>query len=204
MNNRDIGALKTLKLISITVFAISISACSIGSKTKPSQYYVLDARVKESSSEKLSNLVLAVGPISIPGYIDRPQIVTKTDTPELQIEEYARWAEPMDRMFTRALTQNIQILTNSQQIHSHPWSNKTELKYRLSAKVIKLENNINGDALLVVHWRLVDTANTADIVVKHTAYKALTSGEDFSDRINALNNTIALFANDIVETLNNL
>lgn len=193
-----------LKLIALILLSILIGACSIGTVTEPSKYYILDARIEKTNSHQLSDLALGVGPISIPGYIDRPQIVTKTDTPELQIEEYARWAEPMDRMFTRALTQNLRILTDSQQIHSHPWSNASQLNYRLSAKVIKFENDINGDALLVVHWGIIDAANSSDIIVKHTMYNAFATGIDVSDRINALNETIAQFANNIVETLNDL
>lgn len=204
MNDRNLDMNNILKLIALTLFAISIGACSIGTTTKSSKYYVLDARIEKSNSHQLSSLALGVGPISIPGYIDRPQFVTKTDTPELQIEEYARWAEPMDRMFSRALTQNIQILTDSQQIHSHPWSNASELKYRLSAKVIKFENNINGDALLVVHWELINTGNPSDTIVKQTMYNVLATGKDFSDRVNALNETIAQFAYDIVDTLEDL
>jgi uncharacterized lipoprotein YmbA len=204
MNSINLAMNKNQKLIALTLFAILIGACSIGPNTKPSQYYVLEANIEQSNNNLLNDLALGVGPISIPGYINRPQIVTKTDTPELKIEEYSRWAEPIDRMFSRALAENIQKLTNSQQIHSHPWSNATEFKYRLSAKVIKFENDMKGDALLVVHWGIIDTNNPSASISKHTVYKVSATDKEISGRVNALNETIAQFARDIVKTLEDL
>ena len=201
MNNSTFVLNIILKITSVSLLAILVAACSFGGKTKSSQYYVLDAKVEKSDSDKLSNIALGVGPISIPGYIDRPQIVTKTDTPKIQIQECARWAEPMDEMFTRALTQNIQILTKSQQIYSHPWSNASEFKYRLQAKVIKFENNLDGDALLIVHWALIGDTNSSEAMVKNTRYDVLSKGTDVSSNVNALNEAVAQFANDIVKTL---
>ena len=191
-----------LKLFSILFLAILIPACSIGGKTKSSQFYVLDAKIEKPASDALSGLSLGVGPIAISGYIDRPQMVTKTDTAELRLEEFARWAEPVDEMFTRTLAQNIRVLTNSQEIHSHPWSNLVEFDYRVGAKVIRFENNLQGDALLVVHWGLFDANDTDEIKITHSEYRAAAVDPSYPARVDALNDTLAQFARDIVASLN--
>lgn len=192
-----------IKLFSVFLLACLLTSCSFGGKTKSSQFYVLEAKIDEPLSSELNDLRLGVGPIMIPGYIDRPQIVTKTDTAELQVEEFARWAEPLEEMFTRTLSQNIRTLTGSQEIYSHPWPNLVDLDYRIGGKVIRFENNPQGDALLIVHWGLIDENNSREVTnITHSEYRAAAKSTDFSARVDALNDTLEQFAHDIVDSLN--
>ena len=192
-----------LKLFSVFFLACLLCACSIGGKTRSSQFFILEEKIDEPQSNDLSDLRLGVGPIMIPGYIDRPQIVTKTETAEVQVEEFARWAEPLGEMFMRTLAQNIRELTNSQQIHSHPWPNLVELDYRVGGKVIKFENDPQGNALLIVHWGLIDENNSREVTnITHSEYRARAKSTDYSAKVDALNDTLAQFARDIVNSLN--
>ena len=181
------------------IIILTITGCSIGGKTNPSQFYVLDSQLKHTASNNLSNLRLGVGPIVIPGYIDRPQIVTKTESAELQIAEFNRWAEPMEEMFTRTLAENIQISTGSHHIYSFPWTSNLEVDYRVTAKVIKFENNSAGDAILLVHWELKsETVEDAEPITSHSEFKASSSDNTYTARVAALNDTIAQFAQEII------
>lgn len=191
----------SIKLVTIYLLIALATACSIGGKTKPSQYYVLDAQIKEATATNLNSVRLGVGPIAIPGYIDRPQMVTKMDSGELLLDEFARWAEPMSEMVTRTLTQNIRALTESQQIHSHPWIIQLEFDYQFKASVIKFENNNQGDALLIVRWGLIDESDSTDWIVVHSEFKASASNSSQSARVAALNATLAQFAREVVNRL---
>jgi uncharacterized lipoprotein YmbA len=191
-----------LPIFLIVFIGALLNACSVGGNTKTSQFYVLGAIIEQPKSDTLENLRLGVGPIAIPGYVDRPQMVTKTDTAEIRIDEYARWAEPLEEMFTRTLSQNIRALTNSQEIHSHPWPSLVEYDYRIGAKVIKFENDSQGNALLVVHWGLIEQDDQRKLSnITYSEYHAAAKGTDFSSRVDALNDTLAQFARDIVATL---
>ncbi len=185
----------TLAAILLMLFA---SACSIGGKSNPSHFYVLDSQIENIATKKLSNLRMGVGPITIPGYIDRPQIVTKTESAELQLAEFDRWAEPMEGMFTRTLAENIKAITGSHLIHSYPWSSNIEFTYRISAKVIKFENNANGDALLAVHWQLINSSDQSIAKEIDSEFNASASDTSYSARVAALNDTLAQFAQEIV------
>ncbi len=186
-----------LLILSFLLMLIS-SNCSIGGKSNPSNFYVLDPQIEHITNESLSNLIIGVGPIVIPGYIDRPQIVTKTHTAELQLAEFDRWAEPMEEMFTRTLAENIKAITGSHLIHSHPWPSNLQFDYRINAKVIKFENNSIGDALLVVQWQLINENDQAALKTIHSEFKASASDTNYSARVAALNDTLAQFANEIV------
>jgi uncharacterized lipoprotein YmbA len=185
----------TLAAILLMLFA---SACSIGGKSNPSHFYVLDSQIENIANKKFSNLRMRVGPIIIPGYIDRPQIVTKTESAELKLAEFDRWAEPMEGMFTRALAQNIKTISGSHLIHSYPWPSNIEFDYRISANVVKFENNTNGDALLAVHWQLINSNDHTILKNVHSEFSASAKDTSYTARVAALNDTLAQFAEEIV------
>ena len=197
-----IKALKIMFTFSYTLSAIPLllfaSSCSIGGKSSPSYFYVLDPKTEIDHKEHLNDIRMGVGPIVIPGYIDRPQIVTKTESAELQLAEFNRWAEPMDAMFMRTLVENIKAITSSHLIHSYPWSPNLEFDYRIHAKVIKFENNANGDALLAVHWQLINTSDQSIAKDIHSEFNASAKDTSYPARVTALNDTLAQFAQEIV------
>ncbi len=178
------------------ILTVTTAGCSIGGATRPSQFFVLDS-VSITTYDKLSDLMLGVGPIIIPGYIDRPQIVSKSDSAELHYAEYERWAEPMDEMLTRIITQNITKLTQSNNIVSHPWSSNANITHQLSAKIVKFENDMHGDALLIVQWQLLDK-NSGNSNSTYSEYKVPAAGSKYSERISALNLALDQFANDVM------
>lgn len=186
----------------LIVLFFLISACSLGGKSSPSHFYVLDSKAESVTNEHLKNLSMAVGPMTIPGYIDRPQIVTKTKSSELQLAEFDRWAEPMGDMMIRTLTGNIKAITGSHLIYSYPWPSRLNYAYQISAKIIKFENDENGDALLVVHWQLRDKKDDSKSKIIHSEFKSNAVDTSYSARVAALNDTLSQFAEKIVKHIN--
>lgn len=186
-------------LIASMLLIFFTSSCSIGGESSPSRFYVLDTKIQSTVNENLNNLKMGIGPISFPGYIDRPQIVTKTETAELEIAEFDRWAEPIGGMFIRILSSNLKTLTGSNYIASHPWPRQATFDYRVKAKVIKFENNTKGDALLIVHWGLYKQQKQTELKAIQSEFTASAVDTSYPARVAALNDTIAQFAQEIVD-----
>ena len=90
--------MKFLHFIRIAIFMFylsslfAVTSCSIGGKSSPSHFYMLGPQIENTNIQNMDDISMGVGPIIIPGYIDRPQIVTKTETAELHLSEFDRWA----------------------------------------------------------------------------------------------------------------
>ena len=54
--------------------------------------------------------VVAVGPVAIPDYLDRPQILTRSGPSELQLAEFERWAGSLEKDVSRVLAENLSTL----------------------------------------------------------------------------------------------
>ena len=185
----------------LIVLFFLISACSIGGKSDPSHFYVLDPIAESVTNVHLNNLIMGVGPITIPGYIDRPQIVTKTKSSELRLAEFDRWAEPMDDMIIRTLAENIKAITGSNLIYTYPWTSQF-VASQIRAYIIKFENDENGDALLVVHWQLRDLKETSKYKNFHSEFNSNASDTRYSARIASVNDTLAQFAQEVANQIN--
>ena len=195
--------IKPLTIIVLFIaLAISLSSCSLGGKTNPSRFYMLDPIISTVTYSDLSNLSLGIGPFSFPGYVDRPQIVTKTENAEIIVAEYDRWAEPVDDMFLRTLSSNLKALTGSAYIASHPWPRQVKFDYQVKAKIINFENNTAGDALLIIHWAIYEPDDDAVMKSFHSKFTAKASNTSFPAKITALNETIAQLANEIIKEIN--
>ena len=57
--------------------------------------------------------LIGVGPIEIPSYLDRPQIITRMRLHELMLNEHALWAEPLDKALARVIALNLGALTGA-------------------------------------------------------------------------------------------
>ena len=69
------------------------------------RFYTLNAPEPPAAAEGAPSI--AVGPVSIPEMVDRPQIVVRLGANQVQIAEQARWAEPLKGAIARVVTANL-------------------------------------------------------------------------------------------------
>ncbi|HYR33406.1 MAG TPA: PqiC family protein [Burkholderiales bacterium] len=69
------------------------------------RFYTLNAPEPPAAAEGAPSI--AVGPVSIPEMVDRPQIVVRLGANQVQIAEQARWAEPLKGAIARVVAANL-------------------------------------------------------------------------------------------------
>jgi uncharacterized protein len=80
---------RRLALVTLVVLLIGLGACA----STPSRFYILNTL---SASETIPGTaaaqgpVIGVGPITLPKYLDRPQIVTRVGRNQLALSEFDR------------------------------------------------------------------------------------------------------------------
>jgi len=70
---------------------------------------------------RLSTVQNVVGPVELPEYLDRPQIMTCESRNELQFAEFDRWAGSLEKAFSRVLAVNLSILLSTDRVAVYPW-----------------------------------------------------------------------------------
>ena len=69
--------------------------------------------------------IVGVLPVLLPGPLERPQLVTWSGPGEVRIDEFLRWAEPLDSGIVRVLVEDLATLLPSQRVIRAPWSGST-------------------------------------------------------------------------------
>lgn len=98
----------------LAVCVIILNGC-VGS-SKPSEFFLLRSLPASqdtalNASENSSPSVL-VGPVTLPAYLNRNQIVTLAGDHKMVLNEFTRWAEPLQDNFSRVLVENLGILAH--------------------------------------------------------------------------------------------
>ena len=69
------------------------------------RFYTLDAPEPPVAADGAPSI--AVGPVSVPELVDRPQLVVRLGANQVALEEQARWAEPLRGAIARVVAANL-------------------------------------------------------------------------------------------------
>ena len=126
--------------------------------TQPSKFYRLQSATDNSvvSNRKIS---IGVEEVSVPRYVDRPQIVlVDKDTSELTVSEFNRWAEPLTSSITRILADDISLCLPNALVKPQNYSMEN-FTYTVSVEINKFDSTIDKKATLDAWWTILRNGN---------------------------------------------
>jgi len=185
-----------MPMLLVVVLALAISAVGCGT-TAPSRFYALSPMV-EAAETPPSEIVLEVGPWTMPEYLKRPQIVTRSASAELELARFDRWAEPLEDSFGRVLIMNLGTLLNSSQVREFSSKLGPEADYWVGGRVYRFDVDESGLAVLDVQWSMRD----ADQQLAHGPMRSRYEEQSESKRsydagVQALSRAMARFSREI-------
>jgi uncharacterized protein len=155
--------MKNLIAASALVLASLLPGCGLlGPNPEPSRFFTLSALSQpEPSGAKLpaasSAISLGVGPVILPGYLDRQEIVVRIAQNQLRLSGRDRWAEPLDENFARVLSQNVATLLRAERIHAYPWPLDRKPLFQVEIDVLGFETDAEHRAQLSTRWMVRNT-----------------------------------------------
>ena len=79
--------------------SVTLSGC-LG-RSQPSRFYLLQSSlILEETVLNQEGIKIALGPVSLPQHLDRPQIVTRVGENEFKLDEFNQWAETLSDNIT--------------------------------------------------------------------------------------------------------
>ena len=121
-------------------------------------------------------LSLGIGPISVPGYLDRQEIVTRIAQNQVRLSEYDRWAEPLEEGVGRVVSQNVASILSAERITSYPWPTERRPLYQVEIEILRFETNTSQEAQLAARWTVRHTTKK-DLVRYHDTRLSHTAPE---------------------------
>ncbi len=168
------------KLFSFLIVFMALSGCMLGSK--PSNFFMLSA-MEKSDAKSISNAAKNISiDVRVPGYIDRPQIVTKTvDDAEYDMSEFNRWLEPLSPSMGRVVAENISYYLPKSKVKPASMG-VINPDYKVIIDVDRFDGKFDAKAHLRVWWSIVNSKNDVVFFDNITLEKPL--GATYNDLVN--------------------
>jgi hypothetical protein len=133
-----------------------------------------------------AKIIIGIGPVSVPEYLDRPQIVTKNADKTLTVAQFDRWGDPLNLAMARVISENLRVQLPAAVIETYPWNSAVPVKYRVLIDVIQLVCELNKNMSLVVQWSVIEVKNNKMMLVKKMEITEPIRPNDYSGLVKAL------------------
>lgn len=187
--------------IATMIVAMSVLIISGCARTPPPTYYQLEelANIQLSGIER--GVAVGVGPLNLPSYLDRPQIVTRATEHQLELSEFNRWAEPLKESILRVIAVNLSNKLESTRVFGLPRRDSgVPLEFKVEINIARFDGRLGGEVLLVARWILTDQESQA-ILTKVSIIREQSSGEGYDELIQAQNKILRTLSDEIAEAI---
>ena len=183
---------------------VLLACCSVLEPVKDTSVnYLLDPLVPNHGVTGTSPAIAIARP-SLPSYLDRQQLVSRSGNGQLKMNSYNLWSEPLDAAIARVTATNLGRLKNS--LNIQPTENFVTPDYQtlLEIRVARFEPDAANRLTLECSWRLQPVAgHSADFhpFITHVAVVPADTPTNLSGRITAMNEALARLAREISRSL---
>jgi uncharacterized lipoprotein YmbA len=182
------------QFVSIAFVAVLAAGCA----SAPSKFYTLNATAKNDGTPAV-NYSVVVGPVSVPAEVDRPQFTVQVAPNQVVVDEFNRWAAPLNENIARVVAEDLTTLLGTSQVSTLPLAN-FEPAYRVSIEVQQFESVPGKSALVEAVW-VVQKASGKVSLSGHTLATEPVSGDGFNALAAAHSRALAKVSSDIAAAI---
>ncbi len=185
------------KTLTPTAWLLALSLLLAGCGSSPSNnYYVLSAHEFPAPSGAAPSL--GVGPISIPEYLGRQNMVYNRVENTLQVANLDMWAEPLGDGIQRVLVLNLTGLLNTQDVRLFPWRLERAPEFGVEVNLLQLDAN-EKEAMLTADWLVYRPASAGSGNRRITRLKLpLSPGAPKPEQVAAAYSTLLFQMSEII------
>ena len=176
--------------------AVLLSGCGTSQKT---DFYQLNTEANHALMGVEKGDIIGIGPIHLPEYIKRPQIVTRTSKYSLNVSEFNRWIEPFSDAITRVLVINMSNELASNRIFWLPRSDRQyPLDLRMAIDIGRFDGELGKEVTLESRWIIFDRDDNplqTHISIIHEPV----NGQTYKELVIAMNNALNKLSQELAQ-----
>lgn len=192
------------KILLLVISLFIITGCA---STEPSRFYLLSSISDGSGSNKPSGapcVSLIVGPVRLPEYTNRPQIVTRSSQNELYRAQFDLWAEPLSDTFSRVFAENISRLICTKNVSLFLWNSSATVDYRVIIDVMKMDGTLGKEAVLEAWWTISSGRESKVLISKQSKIVEPVKNQSYEAFVRALSSAVETLSRDIAQDISKL
>ena len=190
------------RIIAACVILLTVLGCGT---SQPSHFYLLRALSPSSvsglSDTKASSLSFGLGPVTLPKYLDRPQIVTQSGGHEIELAEFHKWAEPLSENVSHVLAENLSVMLSTDRIEQYPWRRTTPVDYQIVVDILQFDGTRGGEAVLSARWSLLDGDEQTVFTTRKTQVTHHPTSQGYEALVEAMSQNLEDLSREIAEAI---
>ena len=148
MTARRRGAL----LVTLGIATVALAGCA---QTAPTNFYTLSSATEPNVAKRSARgLVIGLGPISLPQYLDLPDIVTRDGPNQMRLADLNKWAEPLEPLLTRIMSEDLYALLDAEDVIPIPQRGDVALDRIVEVDISRFDAGDTGEVVLDARWRV--------------------------------------------------
>ena len=184
----------------IIVCGLAALAAGCGS-SPPSRFYTLSGTT--ASVAAASSLSVAVGPVTIPAAVDRPQMVVSMGPNQVELDEFNRWASPLGNNISRVVAVNLGALLGTPHVTLFPEMLSASSDFRVAIEVQRFDSTPGESAVLDAVW-IVRRAKDGKSDTGRTTVRETVPEKSIDALVAAHSRAIARLSQDIAAAVRTL
>lgn len=156
-------------LVLMTMLA-TLASCG---STPSANYYLLSADAPPAAGA--DGPTLGIAELHVAEYLRRPELVLLRSPNRLELQEFERWAEPLEDGIERTLALNLGALLATDAVRTRPWPRSWTPQWELRCTIARLDVG-STQVELVATWSLQATTGAAVLIERNSRISVARSG----------------------------
>lgn len=190
---------KGLVPVLLLIVAALLPGCAATPETK---LYLLAGLESDASAagDGGKATVIGLGPVKLPDYLDRPQIVFRVSENRLAAADVHRWAEPLSANVARVLAENLAARFPTSRILAYPWQKSEAPDYQVMVEVLRFDAGPDDAVHLIANW----SVNGREGAPRRADFTVPTASHDFEDLVRSESEALLQLSREIAAELRRL
>ena len=198
-----INRLCKLAVLLTCVSLMVMTGCTGTSES--SRFYMLKGLPNTESAQYTAaaakGLSIGVGPMEIPKYLDRPQIVTRAGGSKLELGEFDKWAGSLKDDIPRVLAENLSVLLSTDRVVTFPWRRSGRIDYQIRGDVIRFDGELGESASLIVRWMILGGEEKTPFLMRKSSFTEPVEGRSYDALVSAQSRVLESLSKEIAKEI---
>lgn len=139
----------------MTTLCLAVALLAGCSRSPRVTFYTLNVAATNEAPAPPINSV-AIGPITLPDLLDRPQLVVRTSANQVDILETHRWAESLKSEIPRIIAADLGILLKPARVSIYPQNAGLDADYRVLLDIQRFEMTVGKGSAWMLSGRFAE------------------------------------------------
>ena len=195
-------------VLAAILFLAMLLQVGCAGRSRTSSFYVLspvaDTGLAMKNDTGGSDISIGISAVTLPKYLRKPQIVTRTGSNELQLAEYDRWAGKIEEDIGRVIAENLGHMLATDKALSSPAMAAIAPDYIVKMDISRFDGRLGGDIELIVRWAIFDGQENIVHGIEATHIIETARGNGYADLVAAQSRALAAFSRRLADVIKEL